>query len=717
VLAAWGRVQPLLAPGQVANMTRTVRVPFKVEDREGTASAREKARQSATPVFNADDALLSELRVSLENLPRTLASVQSLEQVEQSIREHFRLSEEGLRAVQAQSVDGEPSGQYLTRVSALWERLERTPLLDAKAWQRTSQGGSNVMLQLRRAGRPPIEVPQREALNVEDTDALRRGLTGLAVDAGLEGALRQVILNRLLVNPRPTYRLDEAATQAAQTAAADAVQPVVAEWGEGATIFRRGDVVSAADIDLVRAETRHFQLEAERWRVWVRRLGVVGASIATATGAALYAALFVPRLRKKVSRMVWIACLLGGTLAIACWASVAEPRALTVTAVIPTVFVAAILVIAYDQRVALAFSCLHAVLVCMALDQPIGMFGLILTGVVVAIWQLHEIRSRDTVLRMGLTTGLALAIATVMVLSIDRPVVLPAVRQTLWDAFWAGLGGLGVGAVILFILPLVERAFDITTGMTLIELRDPKQPLLRELQQRAPGTYNHSLNVATIAEAAAATIGADPLMCYAGALYHDIGKMNKPEYFIENQSGAISKHEKLSPAMSLLVIVGHVKDGMEMAREYGLPRSLQHFIEAHHGTTLVEFFYHRAKKLAEDAGGDKADKPRELEYRYPGPKPRSKEVAILMIADAVESASRTLSEPTPSRIDQLVRSIANKRLLDGQFDECDLTLKELHAIVESVSKTVASSYHGRVVYPAGGERQTQPPPTRAAISG
>lgn len=255
----------------------------------------------------------------------------------------------------------------------------------------------------------------------------------------------------------------------------------------------------------------------------------------------------------------------------------------------------------------------------------------------------------------------------------------------------------------MFLLPTIERVFDIATGMTLIELRDPKNALLRELQQRAPGTYNHSLTVAAIAEAAADAIGADSLLTYVGALYHDIGKMNKPEYFVENQGGGPNKHDKLSPAMSLLVIVGHVKDGAEMAREYGLPKPLIHFIEAHHGTTLVEYFYRRAKDQADAAqrDGDSAEQPTETDFRYPGPRPHTKEVAILMLADAVESATRTLSEPTPSRIDALVRSLANKRLLDEQFEECSLTFRELSQIVDSISKTVAAIYHGRISYPTG----------------
>jgi putative nucleotidyltransferase with HDIG domain len=294
-----------------------------------------------------------------------------------------------------------------------------------------------------------------------------------------------------------------------------------------------------------------------------------------------------------------------------------------------------------------------------------------------------------------------------------RPLVPEQLMQTLGAASWAGIGGLAEGAVALSLMSVsfLVRSFFMASGMTLFELRDPKQPLLRQLQRQAPGTYNHSLNVASIAEAAADSIGANSLLTYVGGLYHDIGKMNKPEYFVENQSGGRSKHEKLSPAMSLLVIVGHVKDGLEMAREFELPRPVQHFIEAHHGTTLVEFFFHRAKEQAE--ADEMMENPSEIEYRYPGPKPRTREVAILMLADAVESATRSMSEPTPARIDQLVRDLANKRLLDGQFDECDLTLKDLRKITESISKTVAAIYHGRIAYPKGEKKEEKKEERRA----
>ena len=245
-------------------------------------------------------------------------------------------------------------------------------------------------------------------------------------------------------------------------------------------------------------------------------------------------------------------------------------------------------------------------------------------------------------------------------------------------------------------MPGIERLFNVTTAMTLRELNDSNHPLLKRLGQDAPGTYQHSLRIADMAEAAAEAVGADPLLCRVGAMYHDIGKTNKPQYFVENQTPGHNRHNKLSPAMSLLIIVGHVKDGSEMAREYGLPTSIRHIIESHHGTTLVEYFYHAAKRQKESEG--KAA-PGEFEFRYPGPKPQSKEAAILMLCDAVEAVARSLPEPTPVRLEQTVSAMASKRLMDNQFDECHLTLRELAQMEAAITKTLCAIYHARIKYP------------------
>jgi putative nucleotidyltransferase with HDIG domain len=245
-------------------------------------------------------------------------------------------------------------------------------------------------------------------------------------------------------------------------------------------------------------------------------------------------------------------------------------------------------------------------------------------------------------------------------------------------------------------LPVIEKTLRITTSMTLLELADMSQPLLKRLAIEAPGTYSHSLQVGTLAEAAADAIGVNSLLCRVGSYYHDIGKINKPDYFCENQVDGVNRHINLSPSVSLLVIIGHVKDGVEMAREYNLPTSIFQFIRAASWTTLVEYFYYQAcqKDQLENASVE------ETQYRYPGPKPRSKEVAIVMIADAAESAARTIREWTPARIESLVHDIVMKRLTDGQFDECEMTMRELAAIELTMVKSLLGIYHGRIAYPS-----------------
>jgi hypothetical protein len=249
------------------------------------------------------------------------------------------------------------------------------------------------------------------------------------------------------------------------------------------------------------------------------------------------------------------------------------------------------------------------------------------------------------------------------------------------------------------LLPGIEKVFRIATSMTLLDYSDANQPLLRKLAMEAPGTFSHSLLVGSIAESAAEAINRNGLLCRVGAYYHDIGKINKPGYFVENEMGSSSKHKQLSPAMSQLVIVGHVKDGIEMAKEYKLPAVLRQFIESHHGKTLVEYFYNEAKQQSPD----KKNQPSENEFRYVGPKPRTKEAAIVMLADSSEGAVRSLPEITAAKIESVVHKMAMKRLQDGQFDECDLTLRELSQIEQAISKSLAAHYHGRVAYPSDGE--------------
>ena len=748
VAAVWARQQPMLAVDRIVDSTRTVRTQFEVEDSLATEQLRAAERQRAPRIYQEAAGVIDELINSIGGVPQALADVQKLEDIDPQLRERFKLTSDLVAAVKAELVDPAQKSAWLDHTLAFRRLLERNPFVDQQTYQ-VEVTAVNESVELRAEGREAVLVPSRNVRSIESQD-LSHEVESLAASAGFRGAGLALVTQRTTQQPRATYVFDAAATTTSQNQRAAAVSPVMITYPDRSVIYRRGDVLTASQLETY-LKAEQADRAASAW--WVRRLGdlsVVGVVALVALAMAGYTSVFSPRLGRSGTRTAVLAMLSAAAAIVAWWTSATQPGVIALTSVAPTLLVAIVLAIAYDRRAALALGALHGVLVCIGLDAGAGVFAVLVTGVGSAMWCLREVRDRDTLIRTGLVSGLGLAGATALVgimtipLStragapdfagaVEQALSDRAILQVARDAGFAGFAGPLVAAVVLFLLPSIERWFDITTGMTLAELRDPKNPLLRMLQQRAPGTYNHSLNLASLAEAAADAIGADSLLTYVGALYHDIGKMNKPDYFVENQSPGINKHDKLSPAMSLLIIVGHVKDGMELAREFNLPRPLWHFIESHHGTTLVEYFYHRARKQAErealiaglspmdfsgSGGGGTVGAPggpSEIEYRYPGPKPRIKEAAIIMLCDAVESASRAMADPTPARIDATVRAIANKRLMDGQFDDCDLTLRELNIIVEAVSKALASIYHGRIAYPTGPTARPQPPSTSAAL--
>lgn len=266
--------------------------------------------------------------------------------------------------------------------------------------------------------------------------------------------------------------------------------------------------------------------------------------------------------------------------------------------------------------------------------------------------------------------------------------------QTIYCAFYALIGGLLNATLVTGIIPVVESMFQYSTDMKLLEFSNLNSPLLHNLMVRAPGTYHHSVLVGNLVEAAAETIHANPLLAKVAAYYHDIGKVSKPLYFIENVRGGENKHDKLSPSMSALILIAHVKEGVELAKEHRLGSALIDIIRQSHGTSLISFFYQKAKTQSADPAAIN-----EQDFRYPGPKPQTREAGLVLLADAVEAASRTLSEPTPARIQGLVQKIINNIFMDGQLDECELTLKNLHEIAKSFNRVLNGIYHHRIDYP------------------
>ena len=269
----------------------------------------------------------------------------------------------------------------------------------------------------------------------------------------------------------------------------------------------------------------------------------------------------------------------------------------------------------------------------------------------------------------------------------------------IYEAFTVSVNGLVGGLVIFFALIgatwLFEHVFDITTDIRLLELSDLNQPLLRRLVIEAPGTYHHSLVVSNLAENACEEVGANSLLARVGCYYHDIGKISKAEYFTENQTSKDQNiHDKLTPAMSSMLIVNHVKDGIDLARRYKLKNEIVDFIEQHHGQSVIYFFYKRAQELMQEGGAVSID-----DFRYPGPKPQTKEIAVSMLADAVEAASRSLPSPSPDSITELVDKVVNDKFMDGQLDECSLTMRDLRKIKESFARNLMGIFHTRIEYP------------------
>ncbi len=357
---------------------------------------------------------------------------------------------------------------------------------------------------------------------------------------------------------------------------------------------------------------------------------------------------------------------------------------------IPVAIASMLLTIFFDSRIAFVGTVSLSLLIAAIQGNAYGLLLISLFVGTVSIFAVREIQARYWILK-GILLVTGAYVLTISALEFLRGQETALQR----DLLFASVNGLLSPILAYGLMIIFEFVFKVTTDATLLELSDLNRPLLRQLAIRAPGTYHHSIMVGNLSEAAAEAIGANALLARVGAYYHDIGKMEMPEYFVENQKGGKNPHEKLAPTMSCLILISHVKRGLEIAEEYKLPQEIRDFIPQHHGTNLISYFYNKA---VENSNGEEIN---ESDFRYPGPRPRSKETGIVMLADAVEAVSRTLKEPTVSRIRSLVDSFIQERISGSELDECPLTMKDLHLIRESFVKSLAGMHHGRIEYPSG----------------
>lgn len=514
----------------------------------------------------------------------------------------------------------------------------------------------------------------------------------------MELKAHQAVLERWLqTRVTPTLTYDVEGTEKKRSEARQKTPPVRDVFKRAQLLVAPGSVIEEETLEILRAQYDTTERQVPYFERVVRMLTVLSLLIVLGGMNGYHLVRNEPRLATNVGRLtVYLAAVTLSTI-LGRWLSFDPWRA----EVVPILCVVMILAIAYNQVLAALTGFSITLIVTLANGRSVGEFVVLMSVMAASVVPLNQVSNRMKLVKVGFWAAVTYFLVTWGVnivesqqlgrLWTDRHLL----TTSLQGAGWSFLTGFLVSGG----LPFIEKMFGVVTDISLLELSDVSHPLLQELVQRAPGTYSHSNGVATIAETAADAIGANGLLCRVGAYYHDVGKMLKPQYFVENMvAGQVSRHESLNPAMSALVIIGHVKDGVELARHHNIPEPLIDFIEQHHGTTLVEYFFHAATKQAESKP-DHRFEVQESTYRYPGPKPQSREAAVLMVADAVEGASRTLAEPTPKRIETLVHDIAMKRLLDGQFDECSLTLGELAIVEDSLTKSLIGIHHGRIKYP------------------
>ncbi len=355
--------------------------------------------------------------------------------------------------------------------------------------------------------------------------------------------------------------------------------------------------------------------------------------------------------------------------------------------------------IVLNSEVAIFFSLLTSYFSAALMGNQLFYFMFTLVGSVVGAHKVARCEQRSILLKAGMTVG---GINILMIFSYSLISQNFFKMTLLSDLLMGFLGGALASVLLLGIVPIIETLFGYTTDIKLLELANMDHPLLKDLILQAPGTYHHSIIVGSLVEAAAKSIAANPLLARVSAYYHDVGKLKKPLYFIENVGGGENKHEHLTPTMSSLILISHVKDGVEMARENRLGERIGHIILQHHGTSLISYFYQKAKEKE----NPEMESINEDDFRYPGPKPQTKEAGIVMLADSVEAASRTLTDPTPSRIKSLVQRVTNSIFLDGQMEECELTLKDLQKIQESFNRILTAIFHQRVDYPASSSAES-----------
>jgi len=695
-IVAKGRVYlPRLYPGRKAKQDVIATIDFRYEDKGKREQIKAKERAKVPAISRLDKAKITEKFETLKEFFTEVAAAR-------------KAAGEGADA-------GQWTGPFKPRAQELFPKLgvlHINQLLSDHGYATWVEGLRDVLL-----GLADVRTFQKRAPELQvgyecvSAAAFSRTLNATVKKAFPTQSDEVLATLMIIASDAAVFEDDTETVSLLQERRVKAVPPQYTEVKRGKTIISKDEIVTAIHLDKLRAFNDALRMAVSRETRYSYRatVGVTVAVLLGLCGLSLWR--FEPRVFRHNSKLGLIGLVAVVALGLAKGIALIDPPnewwgyflSFPLLVAMPAMVVGMAFSVRVGFLIAMVLSILSGIhydpsTTDMTMHPTFILLGLV--GGTAAALYAPTIRYRREFIRSGAIIGLLnfLVIATAGILGGDKPSVF----------LMQGTGGLsaGLAATILtwLLLPTLETVFRITTNISLVELGDSNHPLLKRMVMEAPGTYHHSLIVGNLAESAAEAIEANPLLARVGAFYHDIGKLKKPDYFSENEQFARSRHDTLIPSMSSLIITSHVKDGVDLGVKYKLKPAILDIIREHHGTSLVYFFYKRAEQMnGEDANVDEAD------YRYPGPRPQSKESAIIMLADAVEAATRAMEKPTAGKIRTLVRDLILARFNDGQLDESDLTLRDLHRVQQSFTHIILGTLHQRVKYPKEGKPGDESP--------
>ncbi len=679
-----------LQVGDVAPKTIRSSVSMLVEDKEATKRKIEEAIKKVPPVFDYDSQAIEN---TIKAIKKALSIIDK-KNPQNSMKKFFKiLGMKPSKSLFERIIRYDPQDIFDYSKEAL-EALEGYYIISSTK-QLYKFPNNKVVIRDIRNPKNEITAEKNDLIDVSKAKIIAYNVLRDEVrDPVLRNTVWDFISN--LIMPNVTFNSLE--TKKRKEEAAKKVNHVFFKISKGEIIVRSGDIITPTDYLKLNALNSLKQKENVRIKFIAKFLIFILVSLL------LYRVYRISRFRKNKMLKEIVVILIAESVIILqilifklfsyisdviAYSSPDFPKTAIIFG-IPFAFAPIMSAVLVDFELSFVISILMAISAWLTVDSSINSFLMIyiFIGSMASIIVLLKEKTRADIIRSGLYVSLSNAVMIGIFYMFNGNELSKAM---LFNVGFGISGGVLSFIIVSGLLPVFEYVFNITTDIKLLELGNLSNPLLKDLAIKAPGTYHHSIVVSSLAEAAASQIGANSLIAKVGAYYHDIGKIRKPMYFIENQTDGINPHDRLKPSISALIIKNHVKYGLEIARKHRLGTYIMDIIAQHHGTSLIRYFYNKAKEEGLD--------PKEEDYRYPGPKPQTKEAGIVMIADEVEAASKMLGNPTIAHLREFVRGITNKIFLDGQLDECELTLKDLNIIVDSFVNVLVGIFHHRIEYP------------------